>query len=101
MALHIGDKVVCVDSSMKPEAIEELKRTVPNWIVQDKEYTIRGFQDNDGIALGILLEEVTNPFIYIPLLGRVQEPAFADWRFRKLKPNVSMGEVVSEVLEMV
>jgi hypothetical protein len=48
-----------------------------------------------------LLEEVTNPLIYIPLLGRVQEPAFADWRFRKLKPNESMAEVVSEVLEMV
>lgn len=101
MAFYIGDRVACVDSSMRPEAIEELKRTVPNWVVQDKEYTIRGFQDNNGIALGILLEEVTNPLVYIPLLQRVQEPAFAEWRFRKLASNESMVEVVSEVLEMV
>jgi len=101
MAFYIGDKVICIDSSMRPEAVQELKRTVPNWIVKDQEYTIRGFQDNDGIALGILLEEITNPPIYIPLLGRVQEPAFADWRFRKLKQSESMVEVVSEILEMV
>lgn len=101
MAFHIGDSIVCVDASMKPEAVAELKRTVPNWVVQDKQYTIRGFHDNDGIALGILLEEVTNPLCYIPLLGRVQEPAFADWRFRKLAPSESMVEVASEVLEMV
>lgn len=101
MAFYIGDTVVCVDSSMKPEAIAELKRTVPNWVVKDKQYTIRGFHDNDGIALGILLEEVVNPLCYIPLLGRFQEPAFADWRFRKLSSNESMVEVFSEVLEMV
>jgi len=101
MAFYIGDKVICIDSSMKPEAVQELKRTVPNWIVQDQEYIIRGLQDNDGIALGILLEEVTNPIIFIPLLRRFQEPAFAEWRFRKLKPNESMVEVVSEILEMV
>lgn len=101
MAFYIGDRVSCVDSSMRPEAMEELKRTVPNWVVKDEEYAIRGLQDNNGITLGILLEEITNPLIYIPLLGRVQEPAFAEWRFRKLVPNESMVEVVSEVLEMV
>lgn len=101
MAFNIGDRVVCIDSSMRPEAIEEIKRTIPVWVVQDKEYTIRGFQDNDGIALGILIEEVINPFIYIPLLGRFQEPAFAEWRFRKLASNESMVNVIAEVLEMV
>ena len=101
MAFNIGDRVVCVDASMRPEAVEELKRTVPNWVVQDKEYTIRGFQENDGIALGLLLEEITNPLVFIPLLGRVQEPAFAEWRFRKLADNENMVEVSYEVLEMV
>lgn len=101
MAFHIGDRVVCIDSHISPEAMEEIKRTVPNWVVQDKQYTIRGFHENDGIALGVLLEEIVNPLCYIPLLGRVQEPAFAEWRFRKLAPNESMVEVVSEVLEMV
>lgn len=101
MAFYIGDRVACIDSSMRPEAMEELKRTVPNWVVQDKEYTIRGFQENNGIALGVLLEEIINPLVYIPLLGRVQEPAFAEWRFRKLALDESMVEVVYEVLEMV
>lgn len=101
MAFYIGDRVACIDSSIRPEAMEELKRTVPNWVVQDKEYTVRGFQDNNGIALGMLLEEIINPLVYIPLLGRVQEPAFAEWRFRKLAPDESMVEVVYEVLEMV
>jgi hypothetical protein len=30
MAFHIGDRIACVDASMRPEAVEELKRTVPN-----------------------------------------------------------------------
>jgi hypothetical protein len=101
MAFHIGDTIVCVDASMKPEALAEIKRTIPNWVVKEEEYVIRGFQENDGIALGILLEEITNPLCYIPLLGRVQEPAFADWRFRKLSSSEIMVEVASEVLEMV
>ena len=100
MAFSIGDKVICIDDAMRSHTIEELKKTVPNWVKKGKEYTIRGFQENDGIALGILLEEITNPPIRIIILNRVQEPAFADWRFRKKKPNEQEVEVVSEVLEM-
>jgi hypothetical protein len=100
MAFSIGDKVVCIDSAMRPETVEELKKTVPNWVVQDNQYTIRGFQENDGIALGVLLEEISNPLVYFSLLGRAQEPAFAEWRFRKLAPSESMVEVFSEALEM-
>ena len=100
MAFSIGDKVICIDNSMRPHTIEELKRTVPNWVVKDKEYTIRGFQENDGIALGILLEEITNPPIRIIILNRVQEPAFAEWRFRKKSPANVEVEVEEEVLEM-
>ena len=37
--------------------------------------------------------------IFIKLICKFQEPAFAEWRFRKLKPSESMVEVVSEVLE--
>jgi hypothetical protein len=86
---------------MLSESVAEIKRTVPNWVVQDKEYTIRGFQENDGIALGILLEEITNPIVFIPILKRFQEPAFAEWRFRKLASSEAMVEVNSEILEMV
>jgi hypothetical protein len=101
MAFYIGDRVVCVDDSIDAERAQAIRKLVPNMVVKDQEYTIRGFQENDGIVLGILLEEITNPNVYIPLINRIQEPAFAEWRFRKLKPSESMVEVVSEVLEMV
>lgn len=101
MSFSVGDRVVCVDSSMQPEAIEELKRTVPNWVKKDEEYTIREVKLNRGIATGVLLDEIDNPVIFIALIGGFQEPAFAEWRFRKLKPNESLVEVSQEVLEMV
>lgn len=101
MAFYVGDKVVCVDDSMQPEAVEELKKNVPNWVKKYDKYTVRAIVTNRGIATGILLEEIDNPILYFDLIGGFQEPAFAEWRFRKLASNESMVEVVSEVLEMV
>lgn len=99
----IGDKVVCIDASMQPHTAEELKRDVPNWVKQDEKYTIRGFNDNNGIVTGVLLEEVYNMPIYFKLLGRAQEPAFAEWRFRKMKPNEIAVQVesVEEILQEI
>lgn len=99
---NIGDKVICIDSSMRPETIEELKKDVPNWVKKDGKYTIRGFNENDGIVLGVLLEEITNIPIYFKLLNRSQEPSFASWRFRKTKPNEveKEAEVQEEVLQL-
>jgi hypothetical protein len=48
-----------------------------------------------------LLEEISNPPLYFDKIGGFQEPAFAEWRFKKLKPSESMVEVVQEVFEMV
>jgi hypothetical protein len=93
----IGDKVVCIDSSMQAHTVEELKRDVPNWVKQDEKYTIRGFNDNNGIVVGVLLEEIHNTPIYFKLLGKAQEPAFAEWRFRKLKPSEVESETESNV----
>ena len=84
---EIGEQVVCIDASMQTHTIEELSKDVPNWIVQDKKYIIRGFHDNDGIVLGVLLEEVVNPIKFFKLINKFQEPAFAVWRFRKLNPS--------------
>ena len=99
---NIGDKVICIDSGMRPETIEELKKDVPNWVKKDEKYTIRGFNENDGIVLGVLLEEITNTHIYFKLLNKVQEPSFACWRFRKMKPNEVKEEVrvQEEVLQL-
>lgn len=82
MSLNIGDLVVCVDDSMQPHTIEELKADVPNWIKKGKTYTIRGFVDSDFVV-GVLLEEIHNPLKYFKLVDKVQEPSFAIWRFKK------------------
>jgi hypothetical protein len=101
MSFNIGDKVVCIDDSMRIDVVEELKRLVPNWVKKDQQYVIRDVKSNRGIATGVLLEEIDNPIVFIPLLGGFQEPAFAEWRFRKLKSDETMVEIVEEVLEMV
>ena len=48
---------------------------------------------NDDIVAGIVLKEVNNAPIYIPLLGRTQEPAFATWRFAKTEVNHNAKEI--------
>lgn len=101
MAFYIGDKVVCIDDTMQSHTITELKKNVPNWVKKDEQYTIRNILDNKGIVTGILLEEIQNPVLYFEKIGGFQEPAFAEWRFRKLAKNEIMEEVEQEVLEMV
>lgn len=101
MAFYIGDKVVCIDDTMQSHTITELKKNVPNWVKKDEQYTIRNILDNKGIVTGILLEEIHNPVLYFDKIGGFQEPAFAEWRFRKLAKNEIMEEVEQEVLEMV
>lgn len=80
-----GDKVICIDASIEPEKAEEIKRDFEIWITKNKEYTIREILDNNGIVPGLLLEEVHNFPKFFKLIDRFQEPAFAIWRFRKLK----------------
>ena len=80
---EIGDEVVCIDASIKPEMIFAIAEYYPNWVVSGKKYTVRGFTDNDGIVDGVWLEEITNPEIFIKLINRTQEPAFGLFRFAK------------------
>jgi hypothetical protein len=88
---NIGDKVVCVDDSKRPHTVDELLKDIPNWVKQGEEYTVRGFTDNNGIVDGVWLEEIVNKPKFFKLINKVQEPAFAVWRFRK---------TVSAVVEM-
>ena len=55
---NVGDKVVCVDSSMQLHTVEELRRDVPNWVKQGQQYTIRDIVDSDFV-IGVRLEEIT------------------------------------------
>jgi len=95
-----GDKVICIDASIEPDKAEEIKRDFEIWITKDKEYTIREILDNNGIVPGVLLDEVHNFPKYFKLLNRMQEPAFALWRFRKLN-YATKQEAVEREAELV
>lgn len=92
-----GDKVICVNATIDPEKAEEIRRDFEIWITKDTQYTIREILDNNGIVTGVLLDEVHNFPKYFKLIDRFQEPAFAQWRFRKLNyANRPAEEEVNE-----
>lgn len=80
-----GDRVVCIDASIKPGKLAYVGYAYPNWIKEGSTYTIRAILPNDDIVPGVLLEEVRNSPVYIHLLGREQEPAFGTFRFKPLE----------------
>jgi len=96
-----GDKVICINDKIDPEKSAEIRQDFEIWITRDKEYTIREILDNNGIVPGVLLDEVHNFPKFFKLINRFQEPAFAPWRFRKLKYADTTAEAVSEVEELV
>lgn len=82
--LEIGQRVICINSSKLSHTIGELEADMPNWIKKNEKYIIRGFNENNGIVLGILLEEVVNPIRYFRLIGKSQEGSFRVDRFEKI-----------------
>jgi len=95
----IGDEVLCVNDTIKPEALEEIIKDVPNWIKKGETYFVREVLHNDDIAPALLLEGVHNPPVYFHLLGRVQEPGFATWRFVKQASAEEHAELDEEIDE--
>ncbi|WP_428330116.1 hypothetical protein [Mucilaginibacter sp.] len=96
-----GDKVICINDKIDADKSEEIRRDFEIWITRDKEYTIRDILDNNGIVTGLLLDEVHNFPKFFKLINRFQEPAFAQWRFRKLQYNTAVAEEESAVEELV
>jgi len=88
----IGDEVMCVDSSIKPEMMNAVNRMFPIWIKKGDKYIIRDILKNDDIVAGILLEGRKNPPVFIPLLKRMQEPSYATWRFVKKRTAYQIRE---------
>jgi hypothetical protein len=91
-----GDKVICIDASIDPEKSGEIRRDFEIWVTKDKEYTIREILDNNGIVPGVLLDEIHNFPKFFKLINRMQEPAFAIWRFRKLNYATASKEEAHE-----
>ena len=65
----IGDKVICINSSMSAHIVEEVKKDMPNWVVKDKQYIIRDIVDSDFVV-GVRLEEIINPPRYFQLIKK-------------------------------
>lgn len=99
--MKVGTKVICVDDSIRPEMVEWQRQYCPNWVKKDSKYTIREFDDNDGIVDGVLLEEVENQPVFLIKWNRVIEPRFATWRFREMEEGKQNADVVEEEVELV
>jgi hypothetical protein len=95
--MKVGDRVVCIDASIKPGKLAYVGYAYPNWLKEGSTYTIRAILPNDDIVPGILLKEVNNPPVYIHLLGREQEPAFGTFRFKPLE--LTINEATEEEVE--
>ena len=81
--MEIGDKVLCINDSVSAESFYGVCKMYPKWVQKGKEYTIRDIFHNDGIVTGIVLNEIHNIPVYIPVINKIQEPAFGIFRFTK------------------
>ena len=97
----VGDKVKCIDASIDADKASEIAQDFQNWITKGEIYTVRGVTDNDGIVVAIWLEGVYNIPKYFKLLSRIQEPAFATWRFRMEEEAVVEEEEYAEEEEFI
>lgn len=89
MSLNKGDNVLCVNDSIDRDKSAEILKDFQNWVEKGRKYVIREVLHNDGIVVGLLLEDVWNMPLFIKLINRCQEPAFGTFRFRKLKKDSS------------
>lgn len=93
---NIGDKVKCIDASTPPDKVEFVSDTYLHWVKKGAEYTVRDILGNDDIVPGILLEELHNYPVFIPLLNAEREPMFRLNRFVK----TASAEIVLEKEEI-
>jgi hypothetical protein len=88
----VGDRVVCVNDE-KPKDFKA--HHYPNWVKKDEVYHIRRVVNNDDIVTGVLLNEIKNPLLLIPLINAIQEGAFAQWRFETIKSAYLINEEIN------
>ena len=88
----VGDKVVCIDD-IKPFLWTEIKHYYPDFVMENKIYTIRNiYKSNVHNGMCFNLEEIICKLHEI--LGN--EMGFRDNRFRKLEPPMEIEESIEE-----
>lgn len=89
-------KLICIDDSIKLDAIISISAMYKQWAKKGETYTVREVLDNDGIVEGVLLNEIHNDPVHIHLLGREQEPAFGLFRFSTVVTDKVYNEINEE-----
>ncbi len=80
MTFHVGQKVVCVDDEWK----DVNWKYIPSRPVRGQVYTVRSVhitERTDGPEVSMLLNEITNPIVAWPKIGK-SEGDFPAYRFR-------------------
>lgn len=76
---YSGKKVICIDASMPNERVP---KDYKYWLVKDEEYTIDSTRMDLNGEVGVTLKELSNPPVYIEVLGGKVIPGFNIKRFR-------------------
>jgi hypothetical protein len=91
--MKVGDKVICVDSSLPHP---EIAKHFDKWVEQDKTYIIRGKRLWYG-EYSLLLEEIKNPPMYNPEIMGNCEPGYSIKRFRLVDPVEELSHELEEI----
>lgn len=92
-----GQEVICIDDSPPKGGGSFFK----NWIKEGQIYTIRKVESSLGSIKRVLLEELSNPLMFVPELGGKVEPGFSHKRFANLDGTPLLEEVEQGIEEMV
>lgn len=92
-----GDKVICINDRKDPNITYS---AFPSWIKEGETYHIRRVESNIGQGKRLLLDEVSNPSVYVDsVMGNI-EPGFVSTRFANYEDFV-LGNVESKEMEKV
>ena len=95
--MEVGSKVVCIDDSRDIKTI----KTHPSWVREGETYIVRAVEGSLDLEVRILLEELSNPSIYISQLGGYAEPGFAGRRFMPYEDYILHGTKENEEVEQI
>ena len=91
--MKVGSKVVCINAK-KDDASREF---FVSWVEEGQTYTVRRCEGSLHQGQRILLDEISNPPIYVKELFGSMEPGFAAKRFVSYEDYVLSNAVSEEV----